>query len=98
MGNYPLGAQYDPKAPYNETENPEIEVTVCVSKTYHKTLKVKVKDYTIVDEYADEDGMYCCERDFSDCDLYGAVEKQYGKLYPDESWTEDEDEVILDSE
>ena len=97
-GDYPLGAQYDPRAPYNEKENPEVEITVCVSVTYHKTFKVKVKDYEIIDEYADEDGMYCCDRDFSDCNLYRAVAEQYGELCPDKSWTKDEEEVILDSE
>ncbi len=97
-GGYPAGAQYDPRAPYNEKENPEIEITVCISKTYHKTLKVKVRDYEIVDEYVDEDGLYCCERDFSNCDLYGAVRSQYGDLHPNETWTEDEEEVILDKD
>lgn len=97
-GGYPLGAQYDRNAPYNEKENPEVEVTVCVSVTYHKTMKVKVKDYEIVDEYEDEDGLYVCERDFSTCDLYAAVEQQYGDLHPTEEWTEDEVAIILEKD
>ena len=44
-GDYPLGAAHDPRAPYNETENPEVEVTVCVSVTYHKTFKLKIKGF-----------------------------------------------------
>ena len=31
MNNYPPGAAYDPQAPYNEPEWPEIEVTVTVT-------------------------------------------------------------------
>jgi hypothetical protein len=95
-GGYPLGAQYDSNAPYNETENPEIEVTVCVSVTYHKSFQIKVKDYEIIDEYADEDGEYRCERDFTNCNLYKAVEDQIGECIPDETWTQDEKEIILD--
>jgi len=82
--------------PYDEIENPEVEVTVCVSKTYHKTYTVKVKDYQIIDEYEDEDGEYQCEIDFSDCNLQEALERQYGIVHPDKTWTEDEQEVILD--
>lgn len=95
-GDYPLGAAHDPRAPYNEKENPEVEVTVCVSVTYHKTFKLKVRDYEILDEYVDEDGQYACTRDFSDCDLYDAFERQVGPPKIDHSWTEDEFEVILD--
>ena len=29
-GDYPLGAKYDPRAPYNQVDNPEIEVTIGV--------------------------------------------------------------------
>ena len=95
-GDYPLGAAYDPRAPYNETENPEVEVTVCVSVTYHKTFKLKVKDYEILDEFVNEDGQYVCTRDFSNCDLYDAFDRQIGPPKIDSSWTEDEFEVILD--
>lgn len=42
MGGYPLGAQYDPEAPYNQKEPELIEVEVCVSCTVHKNVKVKV--------------------------------------------------------
>ena len=30
LGDYPLGAKNDPRAPYNETENPEVEVELYV--------------------------------------------------------------------
>jgi len=76
LGDYPLGAANDPCAPYNEVENPEIEIDVTVSITLSKTVKVKVKDYEIVDEGIDEDGFYFCDRDFTDTNLLAAVEEQ----------------------
>ena len=96
-GDYPLGAQYDSRAPYNEKENPEVEVNVVVTVVHHKTFKVKVKDYTIIDEYPDEYGNYCCEKDFSSCDLYSAVEEQVNSSTDFKDWTEDEFEVTLDN-
>lgn len=40
MSNYPLGAQYDPRAPYNEKTK---TVSICVSVTYHKEIEVEVE-------------------------------------------------------
>lgn len=96
LGGYPLGAGNDPRAPYNQKENPEVEIEVCVSITLHKTFKLKVSDYTIVDEGKDEDGDYFCERDFSSCNLYEAAQEQLDLSNPSEEngWTEDEFEVI----
>jgi hypothetical protein len=79
-------------------ENPPKEIDVCVSVTLHKTFKLKVNDYTIIDEYVDEDGRYCCEEDYSTCDLYSAAREQLDIDNPSEKngWTEDEFEVIID--
>ena len=74
-GDYPPGAKYDPRAPYNQAENPEVEVEVTVSITLSKTVKVLVTDYKI-DEGIDEDGDYYCDRDFSDTNFRAAVEEQ----------------------
>lgn len=95
LGDYPLGARDDPNAPYNEVDNPEVEIEVCVSITLHKTFKLKVKDYTIIAEGKDEDG-YFCDRDFSDCDLCEAARNQLDLSAPSEAngWTEDEFEVV----
>lgn len=50
MSDYPLGAKYDRRAPYNQPPPREKEVEVCVSVTCHKTFKVTVKeDYDNVD-------------------------------------------------
>lgn len=104
MGGYPLGAQYDPRAPYNEKTLPEKEVEVLVSITLSKSFKIKVSDYNVIDG----------ELDFSNTNLKEAVEEQIvlpneaHKLvvpfYPSdavakhnlEGWNVDEFEVILD--
>ena len=65
-GGYPLGAQYDSRAPYNEKPLPEKEVEVLVSITLSKSFKIKVSDYNVING----------REDFSDTDLKGAVEEQ----------------------
>ena len=57
MDNYPPGAANDPRAPYNQKENPEVEVEVTVSVTLSKTVKVLVTDYELIEDF-DEDGPY----------------------------------------
>lgn len=39
MSDYPAGAKYDSRAPYNEVKK---KVSVCVSVTYHKEIEVEV--------------------------------------------------------
>ena len=73
-GGYPPGAEFDSRAPYNQIDLPEKEIKVTVSVTLSKTVKVLVNDYS-VEEDADEDGKYL-SYDFSECDLYKAVEEQ----------------------
>ena len=74
MDNYPPGAANDPRAPYNQCENPEVEVEVTVSVTLSKNVKVLVTDYELIDE-EDEDGPYTV-RDFTDTNFLAAVEEQ----------------------
>lgn len=76
-GYYPLGAEYNPNAPWNQVDNPEREIEVTVSVTLSKTVKVRVSDYEIADSGKDEDGEYFEDIDYSNCDLKGAVEEQY---------------------
>lgn len=73
-GGYPPGAEFDPRAPYNQVELPEKEIEVTISVTLSKTVKIMVDDYTVEDG-ADEDGGYL-SYDFSECDLHKAVEGQ----------------------
>lgn len=74
MSNLPLGAEFDLNAPYNEKENPEVEIEVDVWLTIHKTFKVKTTDYDITYEGVDEDGNYECDRDFSETDIWSLIE------------------------
>lgn len=73
-GYYPPGAEFDPRAPYNQVDLPEKKIEVTISVTLSKTVKVTVDDYE-VDEGRDEDGYYC-NYDFSECNLRKAVEDQ----------------------
>lgn len=75
-GDYPLGAEYLSNAPWKDEENPEEEIEVTVSLTLSKTVKVKVRDYDIVDEGVDEDGNPYRDIDFSETNLLAAVEEQ----------------------
>ena len=86
--NYPVGA--DTKdAPWNQGDNPEMEIEVTVSVSLSKTVRIKVSDYEITDSGKDEDGNYFEDIDYSNCNLKGAVEEQVylpqeaGKLIKD---------------
>ena len=73
-GYYPMGAEFDKNAPYNQVDAEPIEIEVTVSVTMSKTVKVKVNDY--IDEIEeDETGKYR-NIDFSVCDLDTAVKEQ----------------------
>ena len=54
-GDYPMGAEFDPHAPYNEVEIPEREFDATVSSSLSKSTTVESKDY-LIDE--DPDGSY----------------------------------------
>ena len=75
-GYYPVGAEYDPKAPWNQKKLPEKEIEVTISVTLSKSVKIKVSDYTITDSGKDEDGDYFDDVDYSNCNLKKAVEEQ----------------------
>ena len=73
--NYPLGAD-NPKAPWNQPDSEEKEISVFVSITLSKSIKIKVSDYDITDSGIDEDGHYYEVVDYSNCDLINAVREQ----------------------
>ena len=83
-GYYPAGAEFDPRAPYNEVEQPPKDIEVTISAIVSKTIKVPVRDYTI-----DEEGNI----DFSECDLKKAVEENI-RLPNINGWDLDNFEVI----
>lgn len=96
-GDYPIGAKYDSKAPYNEKQLPEREIEVCISVTLSKTVKLKVSDYNIIDEGIDEDGSCYEDIDYSDCNLNKAAEEQI--ILPQDKfsdWSVDEFECVLE--
>ena len=84
-GYYPAGAEFDPRAPWNEVELPPKDVEVTISAIVSKTIKVPVRDYTI-----DEEGNI----DFSECDLKKAVEENV-RLPNTKGWDLDNFEVLL---
>ena len=85
-GYYPAGAEFDPRAPWNEVELPPKDVEVTISAIVSKTMKVPVRDYTI-----DEEGNI----DFSECDLKKAVEENV-RLPNTKGWYLDNFEVVLE--
>ena len=85
-GYYPAGAEFDPRAPWNEVELPPKEIEVTISAIVSKTMKVPVRDYTI-----DEEG----EIDFSNCDLKKAVEENI-RLPNTKGWDLDNFEVVME--
>lgn len=85
-GYYPAGAEFDPRAPWNEVEQPPKDIEVTISVTVSKTIKVPVRDYTI-----DEEGNI----DFSECDLKKAVEENI-RLPNINGWDLDDFEVIAE--
>ena len=82
-GYYPPGAEFDPNAPYNQSEPEPVEVDVTISQSLSRSTKIKVTDY-ISNEWEDVEpnnkgGFYRTkeiEYDFSDSDLKGAYERQ----------------------
>lgn len=70
--NCPIGSDYDPKAPWNQEEQPEHEIEVTISVTLSKTVKICVDDYIVAEK--DEDGNL--DIDYSTCNLESAVKEQ----------------------
>lgn len=56
-GYYPPGAEFDPRAPWNEREVPERQFDVCISQTLSKSTRVTTNDY-VPEVDQDEDGVY----------------------------------------
>lgn len=93
--DYPIGAEYDPKAPWNEKSNKPKKVEVTVSITLSKTVEVEVDDYTT--EETNEDGRHGVTYYFDESNLEQAVRSQIdlpSKKYSD--WSEDDFVVNLE--
>ena len=61
--NYPMGAAFNPSAPYNQSDPKPVEVDCCVSYSLSKSMPVKIQNYNVSEEYEsdidDEGHRYC---------------------------------------
>lgn len=97
-GYYPAGAEYDPKAPWNQVDPKPRKVKVTVSIILSKTVEVEVTDY-IAEEDSDEDGYHSINYDYSECNLEQAVRDQVtlpNSVGEFNDWTEDDFVVELE--
>lgn len=81
-GNYPLGAEYDKDAPWNEKEDlvtVEVDVCVCVSKL----VKIRIEK----DELKEHSDL-CCDS------IHDAVEKIVTEELRNNDWTIDNLEIF----
>ena len=82
-GYYPIGEEYNPNAPYNQSNLKPIPLKVIISQSLSRPTTIEVTDY-ITNEWEDieidEDGKFHkiegIGYDFSDSDLKGAYERQ----------------------
>jgi len=87
LGGYPTGAEYDSRAPYNQDENPEIEVELLVEVSIYKKIKIKTSKYDIIDEGLDDDGWRQYSYDYSNCDFTSDIEAEIeDSLLPMSGW------------
>lgn len=53
-GDYPLGAEHNEQAPYNEKRNEYLDFNVCISQTLSKNTSISSNDYKKEKEWDDE--------------------------------------------
>ena len=82
MSDYPLGAKYDPRAPYNQKEPKLVKKRVLVSVTLSKSLELEVPE--------NFDRVDLCEA-FNDSPEYDQL-----KTLWDNHWSEDDFEIMED--
>ena len=82
-GYFPIGEEYNPNAPYNQSNIEPIQLNVVISQSLSRSTTINVTDY-ITNEWEDieidENGKFHkiegIEYDFSDSDLKEAYERQ----------------------
>ena len=82
-GYFPIGEEYNPNAPYNQSNIEPIQLKVIISQSLSRSTTINITDY-ITNEWEDieidEDGKFHkiegIEYDFSDSNLKGAYERQ----------------------
>ena len=93
-GGYPIGAEFDRNAPYNQPTIKPIEVEVDMVVTMSIRKKILVDDYDTYEDFDDDEGKILCY-DYENCNLTKQAMEQT-KL-PDEfsDWTLDDVQVFL---
>jgi hypothetical protein len=84
MSDYPLGAKYDPRAPYNQKEPELVKKKIFVSITLSKSIELEVPE--------DFDRVALCEA-FNSSPEYEELKSLW-----DKHWNEDEFEIMEDFE
>lgn len=56
-GYYPIGAEHDPSAPYNQQKELAMDIEVTKYYSLEKTTKVKTSTYEITYDYIDTEGV-----------------------------------------
>lgn len=74
-GGYPVGAEFDRNAPYNQPIIEPVEVEVDIVVTMSLRTKIKVDDYDVYKEWDDDQG-YVPTIDFENCNLTKQAEEQ----------------------
>ena len=82
-GYYPIREEYNPNAPYNQSNIESIPLKVIISQSLSRPATIEVTDY-ITNEWEDVEidendkfhKIEGIEYDFSDSDLKGAYERQ----------------------
>ena len=73
--NVPMGAEYDSRAPWNETENYPVERDCEVTETIARKVTLSTTDYVAEEDWDDELGK-CVSADTSDTDWAGEYSNQ----------------------
>ncbi len=77
-GYYPAGAEFDPRAPYNQRDPEEAVRNIDYSCVMHRTAQVATTDYIQSEWERDEDGFaYRSDDDFSETDWLTEFTDQY---------------------
>lgn len=74
-GRYPIGAEFDRNAPYNQPTIKPVEVEVDVVVTMSLRTKIMVDDYDVYEDWDDDEGKVLV-KDFENCNLVRQVEEQ----------------------
>lgn len=78
-GYYPLGAEHDPNAPYNQVDLPEMEFKVTATFSVDKEVTVRTSDYIAEEDWDDDMGKYE-SIDTSDTNWIAAYQEQHESI------------------